>query len=130
MAAVMCAALDDAGLDVKQLIGIKAHGTGTVSNDLSEGQGMRLLGGALPPFTSLKPYTGHTLGGCGTIESLCLLAAWREGFLPATPGFAENDPEIGLSPVSTATPLPQQGAVLCNFFGFGGNNTSLVLERA
>ena len=135
VAGVMRAALDDTGTTLDRLIAIKAHGTGTTSNDLSEGQGLRLLGehlrkGGLPPFTSLKPYTGHTMGGCGVIESLCLLAAWSEGFLPGTPGFTETDPDIGLSPITAATPLPPQGAVLCNFFGFGGNNTSLVFARA
>ncbi len=129
VADVMRAALDDAGLRAEQLAAIKAHGTGTTSNDLSEGQGMRLLGERLPPFTSLKPYTGHTLGAGGVIEPLLLLAAWRAGFLPGTPGFTHADPEIGLAPVAAAAALPERGAVLCNFFGFGGNNTSLVFSR-
>ena len=130
IAQVMTAALDDAATPVARLTAIKAHGTGTGGNDLAEGQAMRMLDTALPPFTSLKPYVGHTLGGCGVIESLLLLAAWRQGFLPATPGFAIVDPEIGLAPVTAAQPLPAEGAVLCNFFGFGGNNTSLVWRRA
>jgi 3-oxoacyl-[acyl-carrier-protein] synthase-1 len=129
VADVMRAALDDAGLRIGQLAAIKAHGTGTASNDLSEGQGMRLLDRQLPPFTSLKPYTGHTLGAGGVIETLLLLAAWREGFLPGTPGFAQADDAIGLAPVAAAAPMPERGAVLCNFFGFGGNNTSLVFSR-
>ena len=129
VADVMKAALDDTGLTLTDLCAIKAHGTGTPSNDASEGLGMQKLGAALPPFTSLKPYTGHTLGGCGTLETQLLLAAWAEGFLPATPGFATPDPDVGLSPVTSATPLPERGAVLCNFFGFGGNNTSLVVAR-
>lgn len=129
IADVMRAALDDAGLRAGDLAAIKAHGTGTASNDLSEGQGMRLLGNKLPPFTSLKPYTGHTLGGGGVIETLLLLAAWRAGFLPGTPGFTQTDPDIGLAPLAAAVPLPERGAALCNFFGFGGNNTSLVFSR-
>jgi 3-oxoacyl-[acyl-carrier-protein] synthase-1 len=129
VADVMREALADAGVEFAQLLGIKAHGTGTGSNDASEGQGMRLLGERLPPFTSLKPYVGHTLGGCGVIELLLLLAAWREGFLPATPGFAEIDPAIGAAPVAAAQPLAARGALLCNFFGFGGNNTSLIVAR-
>ena len=129
IADVMRAALNDAELRITDLAAIKAHGTGTASNDLSEGQGMRLLSERLPPFTSLKPYTGHTLGAGGVIEPLLLLAAWRAGFLPGTPGFAQADPDIGLAPASSAAPMPERGAVLCNFFGFGGNNTSLVFSR-
>jgi len=90
---------------------------------------MRLLGDRLPAFTSFKPYVGHSLGGCGAIESLCLIEAWRAGFLPRTPGFAEPDPGIGLAPVTETRPLAPAGAILCNFFGFGGNNTSLVFAR-
>ncbi|HUS25186.1 MAG TPA: beta-ketoacyl synthase N-terminal-like domain-containing protein [Candidatus Binatia bacterium] len=132
IAEVMQAALADGGVPLGALAAIKAHGTGTGSNDGAEGQAMRELGaaaGGLPPFTSLKPYVGHTLGGCGAIELLLLLAAWREGFLPATPEFAQADPAIGVAPLPAAVALPARGAVLCNFFGFGGNNTSLVVAR-
>lgn len=127
--AVMERALADAGVGVSELIGIKAHGTGTVSNDQAEGDALRRLHAPLPPFTSLKPYVGHTLGACGMIELLMLVAAWGEGFLPATPGFSAIDPGIGVVPATSAVPLANRGAVLCNFFGFGGNNTSLVVAR-
>jgi 3-oxoacyl-[acyl-carrier-protein] synthase-1 len=127
--AVMQRALDDARVGADQLIGIKAHGTGTASNDLAEGEALRRLHPELPPFTSLKPYAGHTLGACGLVELLMLVAAWRDGFLPATPGFAEIDPAIGIAPATSAMPLAQRGAMLCNFFGFGGNNTSIVVAR-
>jgi 3-oxoacyl-[acyl-carrier-protein] synthase-1 len=129
VASVMAGALDDAALRAEQLCALKAHGTATTSNDLVEGQAMRMALAQPPPFTSLKPYVGHTLGACGVIESLLLLAAWREGFLPATPGFADPDADVGVEPVTTPQPLPAYGAVLCNFFGFGGNNTSLVFTR-
>jgi 3-oxoacyl-[acyl-carrier-protein] synthase I len=127
--AVMERALDDAGARANDLIGIKAHGTGTVSNDQAEGEALRRLHASLPPFTSLKPYVGHTLGACGMVELLLLVAAWGDGFLPATPGFSQIDPGIGIAPATTAAPLANRGAVLCNFFGFGGNNTSLVVAR-
>ncbi len=129
IAGVMREALDDAGLAPSQLVAIKAHGTGTPGNDLSEGQAVRLVfGDAPPPLTSVKPYTGHTLGACGAIEVLCMLACWREGFLPPTPGFAEPDAAFGLSALTQCRDA-SAGAMLCNFFGFGGNNTSLVLRH-
>lgn len=127
--AVMQRALDDAGVTASELIGIKAHGTGTSSNDQAEGEALRRLHAPLPPFTSLKPYVGHTLGACGMVELLLLLAAWTEGFLPATPGFSTIDPGIGVAPATTSATLADRGMVLCNFFGFGGNNTSLVVAR-
>lgn len=129
VAEVMRGALADAGLDRSAIVAVKAHGTGTPGNDLAEGLALRnVFADAVPPLTSLKPYLGHTLGGSGAIELLALLAAWREGFLPATPGFAAPDPELGLSPLTAPRALPA-GPVLCNCFGFGGNNTSLVVAR-
>ncbi len=126
MARLIDAALADAGLTLADIHAIKAHGTGTPANDLAEGQAMAMLSGPLPPFTSLKPYVGHTLGACGALETALTLAAWDAGFLPATPGFAQPDPQLELSPLTAALALPPQGSLLLNYFGFGGNNTCLV----
>jgi len=129
VAEVIAGALDDAGLSPRQVTAIKAHGTGTPVNDLSEGQAVAsVFGDAPPPVTSIKPSLGHTLGACGAIELLCMLACWREGFLPPTPGFREADAALGLAPETKSRALGD-GAMLCNFIGFGGNNTSLVLAR-
>ncbi|HUR42084.1 MAG TPA: beta-ketoacyl synthase N-terminal-like domain-containing protein [Verrucomicrobiae bacterium] len=126
---VLAEALDDAGLAEGDIVAVKAHGTGTPTNDQAEGQAvMQLFGGKPPPVTAIKPALGHTLGACGVIEVLCVLACWREGFLPPTPGFNETDPDIGLTPVRSGVPLGP-GAVLCASTGFGGNNTGLVVAH-
>lgn len=130
VAEIMRGALDDAGVAPRDIVAIKAHGTGTPSNDLSEGQAVRaVFGTSAPPLTSLKPSIGHTLGACGALELACLIACGREGFLPPTPGFTTVDDALGLVPETAARTLPA-GPILLNFFGFGGNNTSLVLERS
>ena len=126
---VMRLALQESGIDADQLIAIKAHGTGTPSNDRAEGQALDQLCPMLPPMTSLKPYFGHTLGACGLSELVGLLYAWDEGFLPATPGFEQGDEEFTCEPISKPQALPNNGAILVNCFGFGGNNTSLVISR-
>ena len=129
IAEVMQEALADARLAPRDIAAIKAHGTGTPINDLSEGQAvLDVFGAAPPPLTSIKPSIGHTLGACGAIELLCMLACWRENFLPPTPGFTTADEALGLRPETHPRPLGS-GAMLCNFIGFGGNNTSLVLAR-
>lgn len=126
---VLAEALDDAGLETHDIVAVKAHGTGTPTNDQAEGQAvMQLFGGRPPQVTSIKPALGHTLGACGVIEVLCVLACWREGFLPPTPGFADTDPDIGLTPVRASVPLGP-GAVLCASTGFGGNNTGVVVAH-
>lgn len=122
-------ALADAGVAPPGITAIKAHGTGTRANDLAEGLGLReVFGDQPPPFSSIKPVLGHTLGACGVLETLAFAAALDRGDIPATRNFEQPDPEIGIAPITT----PQHwdgGAVLLNYFGFGGNNCALVLAR-
>ena len=126
--AVMQAALSDAGVSAESLLAVRAHGTGTPSNDVAEGQALLQLCAQPPALTSLKPWFGHTLGASGLVELIALLLGWEQGFLPSTPGFRQADPETGVQAIAQALPLPVQGAILCNSFGFGGNNASLVVE--
>ena len=100
VAALIGEALVTSGLEADELLAVKAHGTGTPNNDRGEAQALRLAGLERVPVTSLKPYTGHTLGACGAVECALLLAAWDEGFLPATPGFRTQDPEVGMAPLT------------------------------
>lgn len=119
-------AVDHAG--APRIDAVKAHGTGTPSNDAAEAAGILAgLDGPAVPVTSLKPALGHTLGACGVLETTAAAACWRAGFLPPTPGFEQPDPALGLTPVTQAAPLGP-GCVLLNYFGFGGNNSALVLE--
>ena len=90
---------------------------------------MRLIfGSELPPFTSLKPYIGHTLGACGVMEAIVLLACAKEGFVPRTPGFATPDEICGIQPL-TQTMAFSGGNIMLNYFGFGGNNSSLIMSN-
>lgn len=122
---VMRAALADAGCAAADLDLVKLHGTATAANDRAEANGMRLtFGEAMPPLQALKPYLGHTLGACGLSETMLLAATLRRGALPACP-YADE----------ALLPLPAQpqelasgSLLLANYFGFGGNNASLVLQ--
>lgn len=122
-------AFADAGVDAAAISAIKAHGTGTRANDLSEGLGLRAaFGDRLPPFSTIKPVLGHTLGACGLLEALAFTACLDRGEVPATRHFEQADPEIGVEPLRAAERW-RPGPVLLNTFGFGGNNCALVLER-
>ncbi len=110
------------------LTAIKAHGTGTGANDAAEAQGMHLhFGGSVPPFSSLKPWLGHTLGACGTAELALLCRCLAAGFFPAVPTVTEPDPELGMAPEARQLPV-SGGRFLLDFFGFGGNSCGLMLE--
>jgi 3-oxoacyl-(acyl-carrier-protein) synthase len=124
-------ALADAGLHPADVDYVNAHGTATPANDVAEGLALERVFGAHCPLTSsTKGLTGHTLGAAGAIEIVLSLIALSSDFVPATTGLEEADPEIHIRhvpPGGLARPL---SVVVSNSFGFGGNNTALVLSRA
>ncbi|QLF94282.1 beta-ketoacyl synthase [Pseudomonas sp. ABC1] len=122
---VMQRALHSAGRQVEDIALVKLHGTATGANDLAESNGIRrLFGDTPPPLSVLKPWLGHTLGACGLSEPLLLLSALRLGQLPPLDYARE-----ALLPLPTAAfGMPTDGLLMANFFGFGGNNASLVLQ--
>lgn len=125
---VMLEALASAGISVADVVAVKAHGAGSTDSDRAEAAALRaVFGAALPPLLALKRYVGHTLGACGTLETAALMGCVADGFLPAAAGFRVVDPELGVTPLREAVPA-RSGHYLLNFFGFGGNYTSLVLE--
>jgi 3-oxoacyl-[acyl-carrier-protein] synthase-1 len=128
IAAVQRLALGQAGIAAAQVAGIKSHGTASPMNDTGEAAGIRQVFEAPPPICALKPFTGHTLGACGVNELALFSLALNAGFFPATRGFKTPDPALGLSPSLEALPA-SDGHYLLNYFGFGGNNSSLILER-
>lgn len=126
---VMSKALKNACLTPNAIGAIKCHGTATSSGDAAEARGMlSTFAQKLPPCTTLKPFVGHTLGACGLSELILFCHAAEAGFLPGTPGIAAGNPEIGFSLNQRAKPI-QPGNFMLNYFGFGGNNTSLIVSN-
>lgn len=127
IAVVMREALTNAGIEPGAIAAIKAHGTASPMNDDAEAAGMRQVFTDMPPIVALKSSIGHTLGACGAVETGFIVAALRTGTLPPTAGFAEYDERLGVRPqVSAGRAGP--GHYMLNFFGFGGNNASVILE--
>jgi len=128
MRAVMLEALAAADVAPADVVAVKAHGTGSIDSDRAEAHALRtVFGKALPPVCALKGQLGHTLGACGAIEVAALAGCHRAGFLPRSVGFRDADPELGLEPTRTPQ-AAREGPHLLDFFGFGGNYTSLVLD--
>ena len=126
----MSQALAMAGLRPEDIDYINAHGTGTPNNDASESTAIRrIFGAACPPVSSTKPFTGHTTSASGSIEAVFCLLAMRHGFIPANLNWREPD-ETCLVPVSRLQEGVSLRHVLCNAFGFGGNDSSLLLTLA
>lgn len=123
----MSDALDMSGLSTGEIDCINAHGTGTPDNDRSESCAIRrLFGDSYPPVSATKAYTGHTTSASGSIETVICLLSMRHFFIPA-PLRWENESEdcIRLSPAQTGISLTH---MMCNSFGFGGNDSSLIIS--
>ncbi len=124
----MSKALNEAGLKPSDIDYVNAHGTGTPNNDESESQAMmRVFGNNLPPVSSTKSMTGHTTSASGAIETVICILALRNGFIPVNYAF-EHPMENGIVPNMDLHKGCRLRHVLCNSFGFGGNDSSLVIS--
>lgn len=119
-------ALAEAGVSPEQITFVNAHGTGTQDNDLVEGRVLAAIFGNELKFLSTKGYTGHTLGAAGGLEAVLAAAGLREGWIPASAGYAEPDEAIGVAPVSRRTAISGSYA-LSTSLAFGGNNAAVVV---
>jgi nodulation protein E len=130
-AAAMRLAVEDAGLTRADIGYVNAHGTATRLNDKTESAAMAdVFAGAMPPVSSLKSQTGHTLNASGGMETIATVLALRHQVMPATINYREADPECPVDCIPN-TPRPAHfGYALNNSFGFGGLNAVLALGRA
>ena len=122
----MTEALAMAGLQPSDIQYVNAHGTGTMDNDRSESVALRrVFGERMPLFSSTKGFTGHTTSASGSIEAVICILALQEHFVPANLGW-QVPMEDGIVP-SLGEDFKALTNVVCNSFGFGGNDTSLVM---
>lgn len=125
----MSKALNMSGWKPSDIDYVNAHGTATPNNDASESRAMiRLFGDKVPPVSSTKEFTGHTTSAAGSIEAVICLLAIRHGFIPANLNW--NGPfDGGIIPETEGREGVTLNHVLCNSFGFGGNDSSLLISR-
>ncbi len=131
-AAVMSEALRLSGVTLEEVGWVNAHGTGTPLNDVVESKAMKLVFGdrsAQVPLVSTKALTGHCLGAAGAIEAVSTVIALNSGIIPQTLNFRGRDPECDLDHCHDSARPSTATIALSNSFAFGGNITSLVLEK-
>ena len=123
----MTNALVKAQIPAEKISYINAHGTGTENNDLSESVALNnVFGDSIPPFSSTKGFTGHTLAAAGAIEAVyCVQSILSQATLPNL-NFSTPIKETGLVPETTFRNNENIEYVLSNSFGFGGNCTCLI----
>ena len=123
----MCEALDMSGLKVDEIQYINAHGTGTPNNDVSESAALcRVFGDKLPLVSSTKSFTGHTTSASGAIEAVICILALQNQFIPSNLGW-KKQMDDGITPTMGLNECRIDN-VMCNSFGFGGNDSSLVFS--
>ncbi|MDR0892940.1 MAG: beta-ketoacyl-[acyl-carrier-protein] synthase family protein [Mediterranea sp.] len=122
-------ALRMAGVAPHEVSYINVHGTGTPDNDLSESKALRrIFGEEVPPFSSVKPFIGHTLGASEGIEAVYSILAIQRGVMYPSLNFTTPIAETGLVPLTQLREGTSIHHVLSNAFGFGGNDSSLLFS--
>jgi 3-oxoacyl-[acyl-carrier-protein] synthase II len=121
-------AVQRAGLSFDDIVHINAHATATPVGDMGEAEVIAELFGEDTVVTGTKSMTGHLLGAAGAIESITTVLSVHHGVVPPTINL--EDPEDGLR-----VDVPREAreisvdAAICNSFGFGGHNASVVYTR-
>jgi 3-oxoacyl-[acyl-carrier-protein] synthase I len=109
---------------------LNTHGTSTPVGDTVELQAVReVFGEEVPPISSTKSLTGHSLGAAGVQEAIYCLLMMRDGFLAASANIDELDPACADFPILRESRSTRVDAAMSNSFGFGGTNATLVFGR-
>ncbi|MER0204418.1 MAG: beta-ketoacyl-[acyl-carrier-protein] synthase II [Nitrosomonas sp.] len=127
--AAMQAALDDAGVTPAQVDYINAHATSTPIGDVVETKAIKqMFGERAPeiPISATKSMIGHSIGASAAIGSIAAIMTLQTGTIHPTINLIEADPECDLNYTPNTAAQKKVQTALCNAFGFGGNNVSIV----
>ncbi|HNS18572.1 MAG TPA: beta-ketoacyl-[acyl-carrier-protein] synthase family protein [Bacteroidales bacterium] len=125
----MSRALESCGLKPCDIDYVNAHGTGTDNNDFTEGIAIeRVFGKKIPYVSSTKPFTGHTLGAAGAVEAVISVLSITNSILFPNLNFREKIDELSFEPLKEMVTGIRLKHVLSNSFGFGGNDSTLILS--
>ena len=109
---------------------LNTHGTSTPLGDVIELEAIRnALGDTLPPISSTKALSGHSLGAASVHEAIYCLLMMRDGFIAGSANIETLDEGAAAFPIVQASHDATLNTVMSNSFGFGGTNASLVFGR-
>ncbi len=110
---------------------LNTHGTATPLGDIVELNAVRAaFGSEMPPLSSTKALTGHSLGAASVHEAIYSLLMMRDGFMAGSAHIEALDPHAEGFPILRESRAAKLDTVMSNSFGFGGTNASLVFARA
>ncbi|MFP7721315.1 beta-ketoacyl-ACP synthase I [Lysobacter sp. A3-1-A15] len=132
--AVRCMRMALEGLDgnsVGTIDYLNTHGTSTPVGDVVElGAVREVFGDAVPPLSSTKALSGHSLGAASVHEAIFCLLMMQEGFVAGSANIETLDPKAEGFPILRESRDAELGTVMSNSFGFGGTNATLVFAKA
>ena len=130
-AAALRLALDGASLSPADIGYVNAHGTATEIGDITEGEALsEVFGESRPAVSTIKNYTGHTLGACGAIEAAMTIEMLRHGWFAPNLNLTEPDARCGDHDFIMGRGREfETDFAMSNNFAFGGVNTSLIFRR-
>ncbi len=132
MALAMRQALKEANVSPEQVDHINAHGTSTQLNDVCETRAIKEVFGRHAYdmlLTANKSMIGHTLGAAGGIEGVFSVLSIYNSRIPGSINLDTPDPECDLDYCSYGSVSRQISYALCNSFGFGGTNASILFKK-
>ncbi|MEC9023736.1 MAG: beta-ketoacyl-ACP synthase II [Pseudomonadota bacterium] len=131
-AASMQNAINDAKLDASEIGYVNAHGTSTPAGDIAEVAAVKRVFNDHAHkllVSSTKSMTGHLLGAAGSVEAIFTILALRDKMAPPTINLDEPGEGCDLDFVAHKAKAFNEDYALCNSFGFGGTNGSLIFKR-
>jgi len=109
---------------------VNTHGTSTPVGDVVELKAVReVFGDAVPPLSSTKALTGHSLGAASVHEAIYSLLMLNENYVAASANITELDPLAESFPIVRESRDAKLTTVMSNSFGFGGTNGTLVFAK-
>jgi 3-oxoacyl-[acyl-carrier-protein] synthase II len=130
MAEAMRLALKDAALDSRCIGYVNTHGTATIAGDVAESGATLDVFARAVPVSTIKNYTGHTLGACGAFEAWVSIMMMRERWFAPNINLNDIDPDCARLDYITGTGREiDTEYIMSNNFAFGGINTSLIFKR-
>jgi 3-oxoacyl-[acyl-carrier-protein] synthase II len=131
-AAAMKNALKDANIDASKVGYVNAHGTSTPAGDVAEVSAVKSIFGEAAKtvkVSSTKSMTGHLLGAAGSVEAIFTILALRDEMAPPTINLDNPGEGCDLDFVANGAAKFTEDYALCNSFGFGGTNGSLLFKK-
>ncbi|MBI3313364.1 MAG: beta-ketoacyl-ACP synthase II [Candidatus Omnitrophica bacterium] len=125
-------AMETAGVSIKDIDYINAHGTSTLLNDKTETMIIKKVFGDRAgqiPISATKSMIGHLIGAAGSVELITTILAMEKGIVPPTINYSVPDPECDLDYVPNKARPAKINIAMKNSFGFGGKNSILILSK-